>query len=100
MAIFERLRCPACGYDRRREGFGLTPDGDFDAANAQENEGSVRVDRIGGRGRLTVERLPLPLRFALGMRDMLRFRLARLEAEIRAAGVALPEDDDGIEHEA
>lgn len=51
------------------------------------SELSLRVDHIGGRGKLRVERLPLPLPFAIGIRDMLRARLAQVEEELAAAGV-------------
>ena len=48
-------------------------------------EPSMRLDHIGGRGRLRVERVPLPLHLARGLRENLRAALARLDAEIEAA---------------
>ena len=72
---------------------GLAPDGSFDAANAQPNELCLRVNTYGGRGRICVERHAAPLQFALGIREMLRFRLAQVEADIRAGGFELPDDD-------
>jgi hypothetical protein len=72
-----------CGWDRKLGALGLTDDGCFEPVHA--NELSLRLDHIGGRGRLRVERLPLPLPFAIGMRDALRAALARVEAEIAAA---------------
>lgn len=92
MGVHESLRCPGCGHDRPARAFGLTSRGDFDQASAPENELSLRRDTIGGRGKLSVERLAAPLPFALGLRDMLRYRLAQVEAELRAAGVELDDD--------
>lgn len=93
MAVCEFLRCPGCGHDKKAEQFGLTPRGNFDPDNAYPNELSLRRTTIGGRGRCSVERFPAPLPFALGMRQMLKYRLAQLEADIRAAGVELPDDE-------
>jgi hypothetical protein len=64
----------------------LTPDGSYDAANAHRNEMSLRIDRFGGPQRITVERHPVPLAIAYGLRDALRAALARVEADIAAAG--------------
>lgn len=86
------VRCPGCGWDHKPARFGLAPDGSFDADNAQPNELCVRVDTYGGRARICVERHAAPLHIALGMRAMLKFRLAQVEADIRAAGVELPDD--------
>lgn len=91
MGTFIRMRCPACGADRRPTNFGLTPSGAFDSSTAYPNELCLRIDTIGGRGRLCVERTAAPVALALGMREMLRFRLAQVEAELRAAGVELPD---------
>lgn len=91
MAVCETLRCPACGHDRRPVAFGLAPDGRFDPALAQPNELSLRRTTLGGRGRCSVERDAAPLHFALGMRSMLKARLAQVEGELRAAGVELPD---------
>ena len=79
------VRCPSCGWDRRPAGLALGPDGQF--LDNKPTELSMRIDHIGGRGKLRVERLPLPLPFALGLRDMLLRRLEQVEAELRAAGV-------------
>jgi hypothetical protein len=68
---------------------GLAPNGRFDAAHAQPNEMTVRRDHIGGRGKLRVEFVDMPLPTALGVREMLRYRLAQVENELRAAGVVL-----------
>ena len=89
MAVHETLRCPCCGYDRPLRLLGLAADGHFDVENAYPNELSLRRDHIGGRGRLRVERVDVPLHYALGLRQMLRYRLARVEEELRAAGVEL-----------
>jgi hypothetical protein len=87
MAVCQRIRCPACGFDRKLAAFGITLEGVFDAANAQPNELSLRVDHIGGRGRLRVERHPLPVHLAIGLRAALRARLAQIDAELAAAGI-------------
>jgi hypothetical protein len=85
VATKESLRCAACGYDVRLHRLGLTEEGAYDAACAPQHELSVRIDTFGGRNSLTVERQPLPLPYAIGMRDALRAALARVEAEIAAA---------------
>lgn len=92
MGVYERLRCPCCSHDRPAVAFGLTPQGDFDAENAYANELSRRIDHIGGRGRLRVERVPLDARHALGIRNMLKYRLEQVENELREGGVEIPED--------
>jgi hypothetical protein len=43
---------------------------------------SLRVTNIGGRGCITVERGPLPLNLAVGLRTALKAALARVEADI------------------
>jgi hypothetical protein len=86
------LLCPACGADRPPPKFGLAPDGHFDTSRALPNELNMRIDHYGGRAKITVERTAAPLSFALGLRDMLKFRLAQVEADIRAAGVTLDDD--------
>lgn len=93
MADLVRLRCPGCGVDRKPSSLGLAADGHFDIDAAFPNELSLRVDRFRGRGRIVVTRDAAPLPLALGVRTMLRHRLAQLEADIRAAGVELPDDD-------
>ena len=89
MAVVESIRCVLCGLEHKAARFGLTREGQFSPAAAPTNELSLRLTTIGGRGRCAVERYPLPLPFALGLRDMLKYRLAQVEAEIRAAGVEL-----------
>ena len=83
------VRCPGCGVDRRPHMLGLAEDGHFDAARAQPNELSERTNTYRGRARIDVERHDLPLPTALGLRQMLRYRLSRVEEELRAAGVEL-----------
>lgn len=68
---------------------GLAADGSFDATRAQPNELSERTNTYRGRARIDVERHDIPLGAALGIREMLRYRLARVEEELRAAGVEL-----------
>ena len=92
MAVCEQLRCVSCGRDQKPERFGLNAQGDFDLALAQPNELTVRRTTIGGRGKCAVERFDTPPHIALGIRKMLRHRLAQVEADLRAAGVELPDD--------
>lgn len=92
MAVAESIRCVACGFDHKPQRFGISREGQFSSAMAPQNELSLRRTTIGGRGRCAVERYPLPLPFALGLRDMLKYRLAQVEAELRAAGVTLDDD--------
>lgn len=86
------LLCPACGADRPPSKFGLAPDGQFDTSRALPNELNMRVDHYGGRAKITVERVAAPLHLAVGLRNALKFRLAQVEADIRAAGVELDDD--------
>ena len=87
-----RVRCPGCGVDRKLDGLGLASDGRFDERNAAPNELTLRTDTFAGRGRIYVERGAVSLPIALGVREMLKFRLAQVEADIRAAGVELDDD--------
>lgn len=87
MAVCEFLRCPACGRDQKPERFGLTPAGAFDQTTAAPNELTLRRTTIGGRGKCAVERFDVSPAVALGMRAVLRHRLAQIEADLRAAGV-------------
>lgn len=89
MAAYERLLCPGCGSYKTPDRLGLSAKGAFDPLTAAPNELCLRTDTIGGRGRLSVAKDAAPLHFALGMRDMLKYRLAQVEAELRAAGVEL-----------
>lgn len=86
------LHCVACGYDVTPERLGLSATGAYDHAEAPQHTLSVRLDHFRGRGNIKTERAPLPLPFALGMRDALRAALARVEAEIaEATGGEIPE---------
>lgn len=80
-----RIRCPTCGFDNKPHRLGLDSEGDYRPGDAEPHQLSLRVDTIGGRGRLQVERQPLPLRSAYGVRDALRAALERVEAEIAEA---------------
>ena len=87
MASVTYVCCPACGRAQKPARLGLNASGAFDERIAAPNELSLRVDHIGGRGMLRVEKLAAPLEIALGLRDMLRTRLGQVEAELRAAGI-------------
>lgn len=86
VAVVTKLRCVLCGLDRRPAQLGLAEDGSYDAATALPNEMTLRIDTIGGRGRLSVDRQPVPLPTAYGLRSALQAALARVEADIVAAG--------------
>lgn len=83
--------CPTCGGYKTPARFGLDASGVFDPTGAPPNELCLRTDEIGGRGCLTVSRDAAPLHFALGLRAALKHRLAQVDAELRAAGVELPD---------
>lgn len=83
------VSCPACGRAQRPSRFGLDDAGRFDAETAPANESGLRIDHIGGRAQLRVERQALPVHFALGLREMLKARLAQLDQELADAGVVL-----------
>lgn len=89
MAEVVTLRCPCCAYDHKPEKLGLAPDGHFDAENARPNELAMLVRQFGGRGRIACTVVAVPRHYALGIREMLRARLARVEQELREAGVVL-----------
>lgn len=89
MAAYQRLLCPGCGAYKTPDRLGLNSKGEFDPTAAAPNELCLRTDIIGGRGRLTVTKDAAPLHLALGIRTMLRARLAQVETELRAAGVEL-----------
>lgn len=93
MAVHVTLRCTLCGIDRKPSAFGLDDEGAYDPDNAHENEMSLRIDTIGGRGCLTVERQPVPLATAYGILDALKAAVARVEADIVDAGGELPEEE-------
>jgi hypothetical protein len=75
-----------CGWDQPPQRLGLGSAGAYDPAAAPAHGLSLRRTTIGGRGRCAVERRPLPLPFAYGMRDALKAALARVNAEIAEAG--------------
>ena len=87
MSVRVQVPCPGCGLDRTLRFLGLADDGQF-LGGARELE--MHLHHFGGRGRISIERQPLPAHIALGLRKMLRARLAQVEAELAAAGV---EDD-------
>lgn len=81
MADRVQLRCVLCGTDRSPRYFGLDEEGEY-AGAAAPHEMSLRVNHFGGRARITVDRAPLPLNLAVGLRDALKAALARVEADI------------------
>ena len=87
MASVTYVCCPACGRAQKPARFGLNTAGNFDAGLAAPNELSLRIDHIGGRGMLRVERQPAPIPIALGLLEMLRARTSQIEEELRAAGI-------------
>lgn len=89
MGTAQFVRCLGCGRDVPQRLLGLAADGHFDAAAAPPNELGVRTNHYGGRGRISVTRDAAPLHLALGIRAMLKHRLAQVDEELRAAGVEL-----------
>lgn len=87
MASVTYVCCPGCGRAQRPARLGLNATGAFDTYIAAPNELSLRIDHIGGRGKLWVERQACPIPIAIGLRDMLRARLQQVEEELAAAGV-------------
>lgn len=65
--------------------FGINDDGEFDPETFHHHDLVLRIDTIGGRGRLEVEHQPLPLPLAHALRAALVEALARLDAEITSA---------------
>ena len=86
MATRQYVHCVGCGYDVKPQRLGLLESGAYDPEMAPAHPLALRLDHFGGRGRLHVEKLPLPLPFAYGMRDALKAALARVNAEIAEAG--------------
>jgi hypothetical protein len=86
MRTHQYVRCVLCGHTVKPERLGLTETGAYDSAAAPAHTLEVRLDHLGGRAALRVEKLPLPLPFAYGMRDALKAALARVNAEIAEAG--------------
>lgn len=85
MAVVERLRCPLCGLTGTLARFGINDEGVFDPELLRQHDLVLRIDTIGGRGRLDVEHQPLPLPLAQALRAALAEALARLDAEITSA---------------
>jgi hypothetical protein len=90
MAQNIRLGCPVCGTSRPGRMFALRPDGAYDA-EARPPRFEQYLYTSGGRGRMSVEKAPIPLPFAYGLRDALRTALMQLEQEIVDAGGELTE---------
>lgn len=88
MARKVTVHCTLCGYDVQLQRLGLTKDGAYDSAEAPQHLLSQRVDTFGGRANIKTDREPLPMPFALGIRDALKAALARVEAEIVEGGGA------------
>lgn len=75
MGTVNRVRCPVCGWCRTWARFG----GDYEAA--------LLVQELGGRGRASpAEVRPLPIDYAIALRDHMRRRLRELEEAIGDAG--------------
>ena len=65
---------------------GLKPDGRFDSEGAPFML-EQRLYTFAGRGKIACEHRPMPAYLAIGLRDMLRARLAQVEEELAAAGI-------------
>lgn len=86
MGVVDSVHCVLCGFDVRPDRLGLSPAGAYDLIEAPNHSLELRRRLYGGRARITVEKLPLPLPFAYGMRDALKAALARVNVEIAEAG--------------
>jgi hypothetical protein len=84
VAQVERIRCPLCGLFRTLKRLGITEEG-FDPELLPQHDLILLIDTIGGRGKLSCERLPLPLATAQALRAALAEALARLDAELATA---------------
>jgi hypothetical protein len=85
MARVVKLYCAGCGSPRSLSRFGINEDFEFDAAQRPAYELRLRIDEIGGRGRLVVDREPMPLPAARALRASMAEALAQLDAEIEGA---------------
>lgn len=74
-----------CGHTRPPGAFGLNSDGSYDL-HAKPPKLVLHAFHFGGRARITVEHLPVPLNYAYGLRDALKAALAVVESEIAEAG--------------
>ena len=54
--------------------------------NIAAHDMTLRIDHFLGRGRITVERGPVPMNYAYGLRSALQAALARVEADIVEGG--------------
>ncbi len=80
-----RIPCPCCRLDKAPRLLGLRPDGSFDPhANWYVEQ---RLYTFAGRGRITVAHEDVPIQIALGLRDMLRARIAQLDEALAVAGI-------------
>ena len=85
MARVVKLYCAGCGSPRSLARFGINEEFEFNADRRPAYELQLRVDEIGGRGRLVVDREPMPLAAARALRDSMAEALAQLDAEIKGA---------------
>ena len=86
MGVVDSVHCVLCGFDVRPDRLGLSAAGAYDLIEGTPHPLELRRRTYGGRARIPVEKLPLPLPFAYGMRDALKAALARVNAEIAEAG--------------
>lgn len=93
MAKREHIKCPSCGSQRQRDAFGIRSDGGYDPEKAIGYPASLSIQTIGGRGRCTWEKNPLPGFLAEGLRRRLYDVLQDLEQEMRDGGMQLEDLD-------
>ncbi len=92
MTVRESIGCTLCGLARPLTQLGIDPDtGRYDR-DARPPKTVLYRHLYGGRARLTVEKVGLPLHLAQGLRDALRASLALVEREILEAGGELSDD--------
>jgi len=79
-----QFRCMLCGVPRWPSMLRL--DADTGAFIGPAHEPHAIVFTYGGRNSLSTAQHPLPMEFALGIRDALRAALERIEGDIVEAG--------------
>lgn len=85
----DSLGCPACGLCRPVKFFSLDEKGTYDPT-ARPPKLVLYRHKFSGRARITAEHLDVPMPIAIGLLQNLRAAVARVEADIVAAGGELP----------
>ncbi len=83
--ITQEIRCPCCGVSRAPKHFGITEDGEFDPDLRPDHVIEQLTREFHGGGHIDVERGPLSLEQAHGLRESLQAALDSLDAAIEDA---------------